>query len=234
MARAAAEEPRPRRQHHTPPPAAVGSSTTRRTGCPPLPTTAPPRPLPLAFRAATNSIAISIGTLLSAVPCRMSTRGRAAPTARPSFLRHTPAHTAACNTSAMHRKVSRSADAPGRGVLPATVPAACCRPPATRNCTQPCSHATPEAPSLCSYTAPHTPEEVGGGQLPQLGLAVQGVYCLKHVAVQPPPVQVARQGVQIVGAAAVHRGRGGGGGGGERKANEGGRRHRHVLGLAAA
>ena len=55
---------------------------------------------------------------------------------------------------------------------------------------------------------PAPPEEVGGGQLPQLGLAIQGVYCLKHVAVQPPPVQVVRQGVQIVGAAAQFVGKG--------------------------
>lgn len=39
------------------------------------------------MRAATNSTAISIGTLLSAVPCRMSTGGRWRPTSGPSFLR---------------------------------------------------------------------------------------------------------------------------------------------------
>ena len=43
-------------------------------------------PLP-TLSAATNSTATSIGTDLSAVPCRMSTGGSRRPTAGPSFLR---------------------------------------------------------------------------------------------------------------------------------------------------
>lgn len=56
--------------------------------------------------------------------------------------------------------------------------------------------AAPSPPPVCA------PQQESGRQLAQLRPAVQRVYRLKHVAVQPAPVQVVGQGVQVVRAAA--------------------------------